>query len=126
MVSVWGATFSGCRRADRKLTAATLRQWSRKNDRTRRRFKALVRILKRLRDEMSERPPVGINSPKSLFIESLVWNAPDYLFGHATFTEDVRGVLGFLVTNTADAAACAEWGEEVSSSTYFEGDRLVA
>lgn len=95
-----------------------------KNDRTGRRFKALVRILKRLRDEMTERncyPPTGTPQPKSLFIESLVWNVPDAVFGHTTFTQDVHGVLTFLTTNTGDAAACAEWREVSEFKYLFRG-----
>jgi len=95
-----------------------------KNEQTGRRFKAVVRIVKRLRDEMAERGfyPLGGNpAPTSLLIESLVWNVPDEWFGRSTFTEDVRGVLAFLVVNTGDAAACAEWGEVSELKYLFRG-----
>lgn len=95
-----------------------------KNERTGRRFKALVRIFKRLRDEMAERgyyPPVGTAPPKSLFIESLVCNVPDDRFGHTTFTEDVHRALIYLVVNTGDAGASAEWGEVSERKYLFRG-----
>jgi len=81
-----------------------------KNLRTGRRFKAVVRILKRLRDEMHTRGSLDGPVP-SFMIESLVWNVPDACFGHALYREDVRLTLAHLIVHLADDATCNQWGE---------------
>jgi hypothetical protein len=45
-----------------------------KNDRCSRRYKRVVRIVKRLENEMVEHSVIGI--VPSFFMESLVWNCP--------------------------------------------------
>ena len=89
-----------------------------KNTETGRRFKAMVRILKFLRNEMSE---VGVNVADDIpgfLIECLVWNVPDDHFGHHSYTEDIRSSLAYLFNNTRDDDMCAEWGE-VSELKYL-------
>jgi hypothetical protein len=91
-----------------------------KNLRTGKRFKAVVRILKRLRDEMEERG--GLVGPvPSFLIESLVWNVPDANFGHVSFSEDVHLALAHLITNLADDSTCSEWGEVNERKYLFRG-----
>lgn len=81
-----------------------------KNERTIKRFKAIVRILKRLRDEMDSRG--SLQGPVASFlIESLVWNVPDACFGHASYFEDVRLVLAHLIVHLSGDETCREWGE---------------
>lgn len=82
-----------------------------KNERTGRRFKPAVRILKRLRDCMSEDGNSGASSMASFLIESLAWNVPDEGFGHSTFTADVRWVLAHLFNETRADSTCNEWTE---------------
>ncbi len=73
-----------------------------KNDRTGRRNKRVVRILKRLRNHMAENAgsaPLARSRAKataSFLIESLVYNCPDNLFGHSSIYDDVIAVLDFL------------------------------
>lgn len=93
-----------------------------KNMRTGKRFKAVVRILKRLRDEMEERG--GLVGPMpSFLIESLVWNVPDASFGHASYREDVHLALAHLITHLADDATCQEWGEVNERKYLFRGSQ---
>ena len=81
-----------------------------KNDRTGRRFKSAVRILKRLRNDMEEARAYTGPVP-SYLLECLVWNVPDQAFCHATLTEDVRQSIAYLVASTATQSGCNEWGE---------------
>ena len=82
-----------------------------KNQRTGERFKAMVRIMKRLRNEMNE-AAIGVAKPIPSFLnECLVWNVPDEGFGHDTYKADVRHVIADLWNNTRTADTCGEWGE---------------
>ena len=82
-----------------------------KNQRTGERFKAMVRIMKRLRNEMNE-SDIGAAKPIPSFLnECLVWNVPDEGFGHDTYKEDVRYVIAHLWNDTRTVDACGEWGE---------------
>ena len=82
-----------------------------KNDATNRSFKPIVRILKRLRNEMAME---GIRTAEPItgyLIECLVWNVPDEGFGHYTLRADIQWTLAHLFNNTRDFESCKEWGE---------------
>ena len=89
-----------------------------KNNETGRRFKAMVRILKFLRNEMSEAGVTIAHEIPGFLIECLVWNVPDDHLGHSSYTEDIRSSLAYLFNNTRDDDTCAEWGE-VSELKYL-------
>jgi hypothetical protein len=82
-----------------------------KNDVTQRRFKGMVRIMKKLRIELADAGNTYAASVPGYLAECLVWNAPDWCFGHATWEERVQSVLGFLWQNTREPSLCAEWFE---------------
>src|SRR5207248_11003521 len=82
-----------------------------KNDATSRRFQAVVRILKRLRNAMDENNVTAAKPVPSFLIECLVWNVPNLGFGHDTYTADVRWALAYLFNNTIKSEDCLEWGE---------------
>jgi hypothetical protein len=82
-----------------------------KNSSTGRRFKAIVRILKHLRNEMEEKGIHEESPIPSYLIECLVWNVPNDGFGHSTYTADVRYSLAHLCNNTRKDEDCSEWGE---------------
>jgi hypothetical protein len=88
-----------------------------KNTRTSKRFKAIVRIIKRLRNLMQE-AGTFVGPAPSYLLECLVWNAPDSCFAHATLGQDVRSVMAFLVVNTASDLQCAGW-VEVNERKYL-------
>jgi len=73
-----------------------------KTERTGRRYKRVVRILKRLRNHIADNPyvPAQIRGhaqeTASHLIESLVYNCPDALFGHDEIYDDVVAVLKYL------------------------------
>ncbi len=83
-----------------------------RNDATGRRFKRVTRILKRLRDEMSESGRAeaqrAAKPMNSFLIECLVFNASDACFGRVqgSYYEDVRAVIGELWQKTEDDVVC--------------------
>ena len=82
-----------------------------KNNTTRRRFKGIVRILKRLLIEMDE---AGHNAAKSVpgyLLECMSWNVPDSAFNRSTWDACVQAVLLFLWSNTRADAQCKSWCE---------------
>lgn len=82
-----------------------------KNQRTGERFKAIVRIMKRLRNEMNDAAISAAQPVPSFLNECLAWNVPNEGFGHQTYKEDVRFALAHLWNNTRTVDTCSEWGE---------------
>jgi hypothetical protein len=91
-----------------------------KNDRTKRRYRALVRILKSLRCEMEDDGVAAAKPITSFLSECLIWNVPDTHFGYSTYGQDLRSALTYLYVNTENDALCKEWGE-VSELKYLFG-----
>jgi hypothetical protein len=82
-----------------------------KNDATRRSFKGIVRILKKLCIEMDG---AGVASAKvcpGFLIECMVYNVPNDQFGHDTWKKIVREVLIVLFNATVDDERCSQWTE---------------
>ena len=89
-----------------------------KNDSTSRRYKRVVRILKKLSNEMSGK---GIQSAKdtpSFLTECLVFNASNACFDQSSYRSIIRSVLAELFNNTLSDEKCSEWGE-VSELKYL-------
>jgi hypothetical protein len=94
-----------------------------KNDRTRRSYRALVRIVKDLRNAMDD-AHVAAGAPIIGFLsECLIWNVPDEHFTHSTYSGDLRAVLTYLYNHTKDDATCAEWGEVSELKFLFRGSQ---
>ena len=82
-----------------------------KNEATRRRFKGIVRILKRLRIELADEGNTHAAAVPGYLAECLAWNAPEWCFGHRIWEDRVQSVLRFLWQNTREQSLCAEWCE---------------
>lgn len=82
-----------------------------KNNETGTRFKKLVRVLKRLRDEMVDEGNAVAKAIPSYLIECLVWNTPNDAFLDDQYATNLRSILWHLYSNTQTDAACNEWGE---------------
>jgi hypothetical protein len=82
-----------------------------KNNITGRRFKTMVRILKRLRNEMDANGITATGPIPSYLIECLVFNAPKGAFGHIQYVDDMRLILAHTIHGTSTDANCVEWGE---------------
>lgn len=71
-----------------------------KHNETSKRFRKMVRIVKRLRNYMQEKGVKEANDIGSFLIESMIWNAPYDAFGHDTYSADVRAVLAHCFNET--------------------------
>jgi hypothetical protein len=89
-----------------------------KNDATGRRFKAVTRILKRLRNEMAENGSAVAKPIPSYLIECLVWNVPNNRLGQACFGDDVQSALAYLWSGTKEDSSCGQW-VEVNERKYL-------
>ena len=92
-----------------------------KNSNTSRRFKSVVRIMKRLRNHMEEESVASAKVIPSFLIECLAWNVPDEGFGHDTYTADVRYAIAHLWNETRTMDTCGEWGEVNELKYLFRG-----
>ena len=90
-----------------------------KNEATNRRFKRAVRIVKKLSHEMEEAGVASVRTMASFLIESLIWNAPDHLFGTPSLRDMTQGVIAHLWQNTRVDAACNAWTEENGIKLLF-------
>jgi hypothetical protein len=82
-----------------------------KNDLTSRKYKATVRILKRLRNEMQDEKIPQAKDFASFLISSLVWNTPNELFVSTSHATTVRNVLAHTFNGTLNDDSCSLWGE---------------
>jgi hypothetical protein len=95
-----------------------------RNDLTKRRFKRIARILKRLRNDMRDsghsQISVAADPIPSFLIECLVFNAPETCFNRVegSYYDDVRETIKSLWNATKDDAACKEY-VEVSRMKYL-------
>ena len=89
-----------------------------KNSDTGRRFKAVVRILKRLRNEMAANGHVEAEPIPSYLIECLVRNVPNQFFGHNEYRADVRDTIAHLWKETLTDEACKEQ-REINDRKYL-------
>jgi hypothetical protein len=92
-----------------------------KNRTTGNRFKFMVRVLKRLRNEMDEKGVATAKPISSYLIECLVWNVPNSGFGHDRYSDDVRDVIAHTYTETTSDEKCKEWGEVNELKYLFRG-----
>ncbi len=81
-----------------------------KNKQTHRSYKGVVRILKKVRNEMEDVPIPVAKSIPGFLIECMVWNAPTACFRGDTWDGKVQAVLLHLWLNTKDDR-CHDWKE---------------
>lgn len=82
-----------------------------KNTVTGRKYKSVIRILKRLRNKMQDERIVAANNIASFLIESLVWNVPNSFFEKEDYEEILKDSLLHLYSSTKTGDKCSEWGE---------------
>ena len=92
-----------------------------KNTATGRRYKGVVRILKKLAIEMEAQGIAVARNVPGFFIECLTWNVPNDRFGQPTWARDVHGAIAFLWANTRTEETCSEWGEVSELLYLFRG-----
>jgi hypothetical protein len=91
-----------------------------KNKATKNRYKFIVRVLKRLRYDMTDHGITEAHDAPSFLIECLVYNVPNHLFGSAHYYEDVRSVLIHTFNATKDDSTCAGWKEVSGLKDLFQ------
>lgn len=91
--------------------SSTSGKGTKKNDETSRRYKRVVRILKRLENEMVEKGVIDI--VPSFLIESAVYNVPNPEFNATTWTGRVENALVHIFngTKTDECVASMDWLE---------------
>ncbi len=94
-----------------------------KNNATDRRFKRAVRIVKKLSHEMEDAGVASARTMASFLIESLIWNAPDHLFGRPSLRDMTQGVVAHLWEQTRTDATCGAWTEENGIKLLFHGSQ---
>ena len=82
-----------------------------KNAATSRRYRGLVRILKKIRSEMEDGGSQAAKAVPGYLLECMVWNVPTVTFAGPTWDARVQAVLGYLWRNTKDDAKCTSWFE---------------
>ena len=82
-----------------------------RNTATGRKYKRVIRILKRLRDRMQDEDVAIAKKTPSFLIECLAWNADIDAFNKDTYTAIVRHLLADLWNRTRKDDGCSEWGE---------------
>ncbi len=94
-----------------------------KNNTTNRRYKAIVRIIKKLCNEMTDNGIAAAQPIPGFLNECLVWNVPDSNFGNNSYINDVRSCLAHLFNNTISYEKCSEWGEVSELKYLFRGSQ---
>ena len=82
-----------------------------KNHVTRRRYRGVVRILKKIRNEMDDAGHSAAKSVPGYLLECLTWNAPNSRFEGYTWDARVQTVISYLWSNTESDASCHSWCE---------------
>lgn len=91
-----------------------------KNDATGRRYKEIVRCMKRLIIELHDEGQIPRAYPGYL-VESLVFNVPNGHFGHTARYDDMRNVIAFLWNGLRDSEAYVSWTEPSRLIMLFRG-----
>ncbi|MXW83867.1 MAG: nucleotidyltransferase [Rhodothermaceae bacterium] len=89
-----------------------------KNRETLRRFKGVVRILKRLRNTIAESGNNMVQSVPGYLIECLTWNVPNQEFLRDSLCARVQAVLAYVWSNTREDSLCNSWCE-VDNTKYL-------
>lgn len=105
------------RRLQEQLPKQQLDRGIAKNDRVSRRYKRMVRCLKKMQTRLVSESKLDKELP-SYLIECIVFNVPDWRFGHEKYLEDFRGVVSAIWLATQDDGDWYDW-EEVNGLHYL-------
>ncbi len=94
-----------------------------KNNNTGKRYKAMVRIVKKLCNEMADDGVAAARPIPGFLNECLVWNVPNSNFGNNSYINDVRRCLAHLFNNTLSDEKCSKWGEVSELKYLFRGSK---
>ncbi len=94
-----------------------------KNDATKRRFKRLTRILKRLQFALIELGTLKEKIIPSYAVECAVFNVPDDHFRDESYWNSVQRVLALIFNSTVTDDRCADWVEVNGMKWMFRGSK---
>lgn len=95
-----------------------IRNGRQKNNNTNYEYKKLVRIMKRIRNNMVDEGITDGNKITSFLVECLIWNVPNAtIIGYNTWADTVQNSIAYL-WNAIKDDNCKEWGE-VSERLYL-------
>jgi hypothetical protein len=92
-----------------------------KNTSTGRRYKGVVRIIKKLRNIMDDNGIAEANPISGFLIECLVWNSPNTKFIGDSWEDDTRNCITYIWSSTKSAENCNDWGEVSEYKYLFRG-----
>jgi hypothetical protein len=78
---------------------------------TYRRWRKMVRILKRMREAMKDAGYQTAHNAHSFLVESLLWNVPNDHYGNQRYEDDMANIFNYLTYNLATDERVNEWGE---------------
>lgn len=81
-----------------------------KTEKTSRRYKRMVRCLKKLQTKMVNEGLIDKELP-SYLVECIVYNVPNDHFDHDTYRSDMRAVLAYIFNETLVTGNWKEWHE---------------
>lgn len=93
-----------------------------KTKETNRRYKRMVRCLKKLQTKLVNEGLLDKELP-SYLVECIVYNVPSDLFDHATYKSDMRAVLAYIFNETLDSGNWEEWHEVHELHYLFKGTK---
>jgi hypothetical protein len=91
-----------------------------RNDATGRKYKRVIRILKRLRYKMQGDHVAESMDVSSFLIECLVWNASLESFRFGSYTEILQALIADVWRNTREDDACSGWNEVNEVKKLFQ------
>jgi hypothetical protein len=89
------------------------------NDATGQRFKAMVRALKNLRNEMDDYGFDAAGPIPSFLIECLAYNVPNSKFNNPGYVTDMKAVIAHAWEATRTDGGCTDWVEESGLKWLF-------
>ncbi len=94
-----------------------------KNNNTKKEYKKLVRIFKRIRNKMVDEGLTNKDVITSFLVECLVWNVPnDKITNTSSWNDAVKESIIYLYNKINDNE-CNEWGEVSERLYLFRGSR---
>ncbi|BBZ31737.1 nucleotidyltransferase family protein [Mycolicibacterium confluentis] len=87
---------------------------------TNRRYKRMVRALKKLQTVLAEADLIDHEIP-SYLVECIVYNVPNAEFNHSTYLADMKSVLAFVFNGTLSGGGSPDWHEVHELRYLFRG-----
>ncbi len=94
-----------------------------KNKTTNRSYKGVVRIFKKIRNEMDDAFIAAAKPIPGFLIECMVWNAPTACFRGDTWDDKVQAVFSHLWSSTKEDGRCKAWKEVNNIKLLFNSDQ---